>query len=166
MEVFDKDGNLVEGVMTAEEVQAKIDAEKAAWQKQTAPVVTPNANEEVLNLVKSLSDKVEKLSGNQTTFVTKDIANTLDDEKKAVFETKFQSLSGYEETPEGIQKRAQDAYLLTTGQQYEVKGINMQNINAVNGAPVTPTMPKAQVDEAFKSTFGISDADVQKYGNK
>lgn len=165
MEVFDSEGNKVEGVMTAEEVAAKIEAEKSAWEaSQTkAPVADPNA---VPEWFKPFAEKVTQLSGNQTSMVTSEIAGGLDADKREAFTKRFDSLTGYEETPEGIQRRAQDAYLLTVGQPYQAQAINMGNIVATGGSPTRPSAPAPEIDKAFGQVFGISEADAAKYGNK
>lgn len=170
MEVFDSEGNKVEGVMTQAEVEAKIAAEKAAWEASkttppapAAPAADPNA---VPEWFKPFAETVTRLSGNQTTMVTKEIADGLDADKREAFTKRFDSLTGYDETPEGIQRRAQDAYLLTTGQPYQAQAINMQNVAAAGGGPTRPSAPAPEIDKAFGATFGITDEDRNKFGNK
>ena len=169
MEVFDSEGNKVEGVMTAAEVAAKIEAEKATWAAEqkppapAAPAADPNA---VPEWFKPFAEQVTKLSGNLQTTVISDYAASLDADKKQAFNSRFDSLTGYPDTPEGMQKRAADAYLLTTGQPYEAQAINMGNIVAAGNGPVRPAAPVGEVDKAFAQTFGITEQDVAKYGNK
>lgn len=169
-EVYDADGNVIEGYLSAEEVAAKLEAEKATWEasqkKEEPPVVTTPAVDEPPVWAKSLMEQVERLSGNQRTTLVKDFTSGLDADKQKEFDAKYNALSGYDETPAGIQKRAQDAYLLTTGQPFNSTEINMQNIVGSTGSIVKPTPPKPEVDQAFKTIFGISDEDVTKYGNK
>lgn len=167
MELFDANGNKVEGYLSADEVAAKVAAEKAAWEatKPTTPPTPPApAENEPPAWFKPFAEQVQRLSGNQTSTLVKDFVSGLDADKQKEFDAKFNSLSGYDETPEGIQRRAQDAYLLTTGQPYNANAVNMQNVVSSGNRPVKPEAPKAEVDEAFKSVFGISDEDVKKYG--
>lgn len=166
MEVFDSEGNKVEGVMTAEEVTAKIEAEKSAWEASKAPVVPAADPNAVPEWFKPFADKVTQLSGNQRTMVTSEISGGLDADKREAFTKRFDSLTGYEETPAGIQQRAHDAYLLTVGQPYEAQSINMGNVVATGGSPVRPSAPAPEVDKAFGEVFGINDADRAKHANK
>lgn len=168
MEVFDKDGNPVEGVFTQAELDAKLAAEKAAWeeaQKQNTPP-TPPASTEPPEWFKPFAEKVDKLAGNQTTMVVQDITTGLDAEQRESFNKKFESLSGYGDTPEELQRRAQDAYLLATGQRYEENAINLNNLTATTGVPVRPTATSSGDEKAIQQVFGITDEDVNKYGNK
>jgi len=166
MEVFDSEGNVVEGVMTAEEVTAKIEAEKAAWEATQKPADPAPAGDEPPAWAKELINKVQTLSGNQQSMVVGDITGGLDADKREAFTKRFDSLQGYEDTPEGIQRRAQDAYLLTVGQPYQSQAINMGNIVASGNGPVRPAAPALEVDKAFGAAFGITEQDVAKYGNK
>lgn len=167
MEVFDKDGNPVEGVMTQAEVDAKLATEKASWEEANKKPDTPPApSNEVPEWFKPFADKVDALSGNQRSMVVKNVAETLDADKRTQFDAKFNNLTGYGETLEELQRRAQDAYLLTTGQTFESQAINMQNIAASGGSPVRPSALAPELDKAFCQAFGITEADVAKYGNK
>lgn len=171
-EVYDADGNLVEGYLSPEEVTAKLDAEKIAWEAANppAPVVVPPVAAPAADAppawAQSIIDKVEQLSGNQKSTLVKDFTSGLDADKQKEFDAKFNSLSGYEETPEGIQKRAQDAYLLTTGQQYSATPINMQNIAASTGGPVRPAASAPAIDKELGAIFGNTEDDISKYGKK
>jgi hypothetical protein len=170
-EYYDADGNLVEGLFTADELTAKIEEAKASFTPPPAdpvPPVTPVAttDNEPPEWFKPFAAKVDQLAGNQKETVISSIAAAVDAEKRVNFNTNFNNLLGYAETPEGMQERAKAAYLLTTGQQYNDGAINMQNIDASKGGPTKPTAPPAAVDEGFKKTFGITDEDITKYGNK
>lgn len=166
MEVFDSEGNKVEGVFTQADIDAKIAAEKATWEASQKPADPTPAADEPPAWAKSLINKVETLSGNQTSMALGDITSSLDADKKEAFTKRFESLTGYSDTPEDIQRRAQDAYLLTVGQPYQAQAINMGNIVANGNSPVRPSAPAPEVDKAFAATFGLSEQDVAKYGNK
>lgn len=167
MEVFDKDGNPVEGVFTQAELDAKLAAEKAAWeesQKQTTP---PPVSNEPPDWFKPFAEQVQKLAGNQTTTVVKDYTANLDADKKAEFDRRFNALAvGYDDTIEGQQKRAADAYLLATGQPYDANTINLTNLTAGVGSPVKPSATPTAADKDIQQVLGITEEDVNKYGNK
>jgi len=169
-EYYDANGNLVEGLFTADEVNAKIEEIKAAVvPPEPAPVVpvTPPTNDnEPPAWFKPFAERVNQLAGNQQETIISTIASAVDAEKRNNFNTHFNNLAGYEDTPEGMQERAKAAYLLTTGHQYGDNAINMQNVDASKGGPVKPAAPAPEVDEGFKKTFGITDEDIAKYGNK
>ena len=93
MEVFDKDGNVVEGVFSQAELDAKVAAEKTTWEASQAPVtpvvpVTPSADEPPV-WAKDLISRVENLSGNQKTMVVSSIAESLDLDKKTQLHSKY-----------------------------------------------------------------------------
>jgi hypothetical protein len=169
-EVYDAEGNLIEGYLSPEEVAAKIEAEKAEWAKikPPAPVTTEQKSneDEPPAWFKPFAEQVQKLSGNQTSTFIKDYVSNLDADKQKEFDAKFNSLTGYDDSPEGIQKRAQDAYLLTTGQPYNATAVNMQNIVASTGGPVRPSAPKPEVDKGIQEVLGITEEDANKYASK
>jgi len=174
MEVFDKDGNPVANVFSQEELDAKLAAEKTAWEEANKPpespaAVTPPAvdpNEPPV-WFKPFADKVDRLAGNQTTMVVQDYTNGLDAEKRAEFDKRFNGLTtGYEDTPEGQQKRASDAYLLATGQPYTANEMNTANFTASQGHIVRPSAAKPEIDTAIQGAFGVTAEDAAKYGNK
>jgi hypothetical protein len=159
-ELYDADGNLVEGYLSPEEVAAKIEAEKAAWQKPAEPVTPAPAatnDNEPPAWFKPFAEQVQKIAGNQTSTFIKDYVSGLDADKQKEFDAKFNSLTGYDESPEGIQRRAQDAYLTE---------VNMQNIVASTGGPVRPSAPKPEVDKGIQAVFGITEEDANKYASK
>jgi len=92
----------------------------------------------------------------------------LDGDQVTELQNKFNSLTGYDETPEGMQRRAEDAYLLTTGQRFDAGTMDMKNIaSGVGGKAGVTAPPQASADEqALRSALGISEEDIQKYGNK
>lgn len=174
MEVFDKDGNPVEGVFSQAELDAKIAEAKAAV---VPPVVTPTvpatpvvpAAPLVDPLLTSLQEQVTTLSKGFETSVTTKFAGGLDADKKAAFEKKFEELavlSSYDKTPEGLQRRAADAYALTTGQPFNFDALNMGNLGNVNGkAPTVPNKELREEDKAIAAALGNTPEDYKKYGS-
>lgn len=181
-ELFDKEGNPVEGALTQDELEAKIAEEKAAWEEankapKTPPAPAPETSpagddtpEWAKTLVENLStlkSQVEILSGNQTTTTIKQYVEAVDDDKKEEFNKKFESLTGYDNTPEGLQQKASDAYLLVTGQRYEDSGIDMRGFTGVGRGPVEGKKQEESADaKAIEEVFGITDEDKAKYSNK
>ncbi len=167
MEVFDKDGNPVENVMTAEQVAEKIAAAKKEWEEKNKPPVAapvPPPSDEPPAWFKPFAETVNRLATNQQSTIVADVVSAVEADKRELFNTKFNNLTGYPETPEGLQARARDAYVLTTGQPYNAPAVNMQNIVAANGRPVIPQAPKGEVNKEVAAVFGISEEDVKKYG--
>lgn len=181
-ELFDKDGNLVEGALTKDELEAKLVEEKTAWEEankeqppaeDTPPAPAPSGDEtpewakSLVENITSLKSQVDTLNGNQTSTTIKQYVEAVDDDKRDEFNKKFESLSGYDETPEGLQQKASDAYLLVTGQRYEESGVDMRGFTGVGRGPVEAKKPEDSADaKAIEEVFGISDEDKEKYGNK
>lgn len=178
-ELYDKDGNLVEGAITKEELDTKLGEAKISWEAEQKPAeeqkqVEQKQTDEVPPWAKkfvdgfnTLQEQVNNLNGNQTTTHISRFKNAVDTARQADFQTKFDSLTGYENTPEGLEKRAADAYLLTTGQRYEESGMDMRGFTSNGRGPVDTIKPtNSESIKAIDQTFGISEADAEKYGNK
>ena len=159
---FDADGNEVEA-FTQEELDAKI-AEAKAVPLEKAP--EQKKDDELPAWAQALIQQVQTLSGNQRSVFVGQIEQSLSADERSAFKAKYDSLTtGYDETPEGIRRRAEDAYLLTTGKKFD-SSVNMANVVAAAGGPVVPAPPRKEVDEGFKQVFGLTDEDVNKYGPK
>lgn len=174
-EFFDKDGNPVEGVYTKEQVDAMVEAAKAA----AAPVATPATPtetpvpatpvvEEPPAWAKTVIEQVNTLTENTRRQYVDQVTAGLSAEDKAKLSENYNRLAGYDDTPEGIQARAQAAYLLTTGQQYTASHVHMGNMNAAGSGKVNINeRPQAtEADAFFGKMLGITDEDRAKYGVK
>lgn len=152
-------------VFTKEELEASLEAQKVELAKTTTEVKT----EEMPEWAKSIKAQVDALGGTvQSTVNGKyldKVSAGLDADKSKDLTTKFESLTGYEDTAEGRQRRAEDAYLLTVGERYTDGGVNMNNLSNASGAKnsVTTDAQTSAADKEIQSMLGITAADVEKY---
>lgn len=176
MEVFDKDGNPIENVFTQEELEAKIKesseaavaaAIKQAEEEEAAAGQQQQQQGDVPEWAQSLMQRVDSLSSNATrTFVDR-VSSTLDADRRKEVEAKFNQLSGYEETPEGLSRRAEDAYLLATGERFNAGKVDMANLAAAGGGKAQVDVKvTSEADKQIQAALGITPADVEKYGKK
>jgi hypothetical protein len=180
---FDKDGNEID-VFSQEEIDAKIkealekaEAEsksqkeaadaKAAAEKATAEAAAGQKNDEVPEWAKPIIAAVDSLKSNHTQTYVERVAAGLDADKRKLVESKFSSLSGYEDTADGLARKAEDAFLLATGEKFNAGTVNMQNLMAAGGGQ-TQTKDKVvtEADKEIQSALGITSADVEKFGKK
>lgn len=181
MEVFDKDGNPIENVFSQEELDAKLKEAKEAADAEVAKAKTdadvevaknktPETQkpDEVLATLKELQETVSGLVKTTETSGASKFTSSLDEEKKTVFNEKFEALQktgAYENTPEGIEKRASDAYTLTTGTAFDFNNFNMGNLSAVSGkSPVKSNVQQSEVDKILSEVLGNTEDDIKKYG--
>lgn len=169
MEVFDKEGNPIEGVFSKEELEAQVQVELDARIKaaEEAEAAEQQQQTDMPEWAQSLMQKVDSLSSNATrTFVDR-VSSTLDSDRKREVETKFNQLTGYEETAEGLARRAEDAYLLATGERYNAGRVDMSNLAAAGGGKTqTDSRVISEADKQIQAALGITPADIEKYGKK
>lgn len=187
MEYFDKDGNKIEGLVTQEELSQKIteaiDAAKLEFEKnkesdgdkdQGKDPKEGNDADDVVEKVKAAleslgisKEKIDTISNNQTSGFLSKYKNLIDEDKKEEFQNRYNSLQGYGETPEEIEKRAQDAFLLTTGARFSDEGLNMQNLGHSTGnkANVNDKKEMSDLDKSISNVLGNSDDDIKKYSS-
>lgn len=165
MKAFDAEGNEIE-VFSQEELDAKL--KEATPAPAPAPIEKKEAEStEIPVWAKELMGKVDALSGRETQTYVGRVVSGLDTDRKKEVEAKFQQLSGYDETPDGLARRAEDAYLLATGEKFNADTVNMKNLAAAGGGK-TDTAPKVttEADKQIQSALGITQADVDKFGKK
>lgn len=175
MEVFDKDGNPVEGVFTQAELDAKIEEAKKAFTPVAStetPVVDPTkvtATPALDPIITSLQEQVAALATGFQSSVTSKFATGLDADKKTAFETKFKELAAlpsYDQTPQGLERRAADAYAITTGQPFNFDALNMGNLGVSGGkAPTAPNTELKEEDKGLAALLGNKPEDYKKYGS-
>lgn len=175
MEVFDKDGNPVENVFSQEELDAKI---AEATKVVVPPVVEPKKEdvqvpatvkpEDIMAALTALQATVGSIVKSTETTGASKFTATLDEEKKTEFNTQFEALQKtgqYENTPEGIEKRAAAAYMLTTGESFDAGNFNMGNLSAAGGkSPTKPATEMTEVDKQISAVLGNTEEDFKKHG--
>lgn len=180
MEVFDKDGKLIEGVFSKEEVDAqikaasekavadaKVVADAAAEAARVAAEEAAAGGEQVPEWAKTLQQRVDSLTNHNTQSYLGKVVTGLDADKAKEVEAKYSSLSGYGETPEDLARRSEDAYLLATGQKYNAGTVNMNNIMASGGGRIQGEgKVTTEVDKSINDALGNSAADIAKFGKK
>lgn len=184
MEVFDKDGKPVENVFSQEELDAKIkeakDADAAAAAKAKADADTaaeaaktkaPEAQkpEDMMAVLKALQETVGSLVKSTESTGASKFTSGLDEEKKTAFNSQFEALQKtgqYENTPEGIEKRAAAAYMLTTGEAFNAGNFDMGNLSGAGGKSVTKAnAQQSEVDKQISEALGNTAEDVKKHGD-
>lgn len=168
MEVFDKDGNLIEGMFSKDEVDEHIEAARKAVLDEVKPKEEEKQNtDEIPAWAKPLFDKVGTLESHNTqTFLGK-VTLGLDADKRKDIEEKYKNLSGYDETSEGLARRAEDAYLVVTGEKFNAGTVDMSNLmGSGGGKSVIDSKVTTEADKTIQSLLGITSADVEKYGKK
>lgn len=178
MKAFDKDGKEID-VFSQEELDAKLkeftdktasekaeaDA-KAAADKAAADAAAAAGgnNDEVPAWAKPIIAAVDSLKSNHTQTYVEKVATGLDADKRKLVETKFAGLSGYDETPEGMARRAEDAYLLATGEKFNAGTVNVQNLmGSGGGRTATNDKVTTEADKEIQSALGITAKDVEKF---
>ena len=80
---------------------------------------------------------------------------------------KYSSLTGYAETPEGLARRSEDAYLLATGEKYNAGTVNMGNLIASGGGKSnTDAKVVTEADKSINEALGNTAEDIAKFGKK
>jgi len=172
MEVFDKDGNPLEGVFSKEEVEAQIEAAKQqaiADAKTEADRLAAEGKkeEEIPAWAKPLLEKVGALETHTTKSFLGKVTSGLDTDKKNEIEKRYEGLQGYENTPEGLSRRAEDAYLLVTHEKFNAGTVDMSNLSAAGGGKTNFNVKETSgVDKEIQKDLGITQADVEKYSKK
>lgn len=117
---------------------------------------------------KPFAYQVQALSGNQQSQHIKKVTSVLDADKRKEVQEKFDSLQGYDTTTEGLESRAHDAYLLVMGEKPDSGAVNVANLNVAGTGrvPLITGKESSSTDKEVQKALGISDADVEKYGNK
>ncbi len=176
MEVFDKEGKPIEGVFSKEEVEAQVkaasekaiaDAKVASDAAIEAARVAAEQNGDMPEWAKTLSQKVDSLSNHNTQSYLGKVVTGLDADKAKEVQAKYDSLGGYAETPEGLARRSEDAYLLATGQKYNGETVNIGNLMA-SGQGRSHIDPKVttEVDKNINAALGNTPEDIAKFGKK
>lgn len=179
MQYFDKDGNEVTDVYSKEQLDEALKKKEKEVREELKPKedvpaepsqpATPGPEKN------PLEEKLEQLSGvvsafvnNQKQAVVSKYTTGLDADKRKAYEERFNAMQGYGDTPEEIERRASEAYLLETGQRFNDSGFNMQNLAVVAGKNQGGQRSQKELseqDKALGALFGNKPEDYEKYGN-
>lgn len=191
MPLYDKDGKEVEGAMTKEEVEKAVaDAEQALIDEAATEVKTQEQKDKDAADAKAVADQKaldDKAAADKAAAEGKPVADPRvesaltrlerieqerladahagnDPEKRSAFITKYNRLSGYPDTAEGIAERAADASKMAFGETPSVS----VSADAGTGRQVDTKVQikKTEADEALGKVMGITDADREKFGPK
>lgn len=175
MATFKDDAGNEVTAFTQEEVQAQIasaiEEAKKATQKTEDPKVVPIDVEAIkAEILKSVEEKTNavrtEVKSEKLQAVKSVLGNELDADTRKVYEAKFDSLTaGYEDTPEGYQARARDAYLLATGKPPAVD-FGLNNMMAPMAKSTVTSTQTTELDRGIRAALGITEADAEKYGKK
>lgn len=176
-ELYDKDGNLVEGALTKEEHEAAIttksqeavEAYKAAnppkeekqeekqdgGEKTAAELAAEAAEAAVAAALRArdISDMAKLYAPGDATKQNEIIQNA-------------GRLQGYEATAEGLASQMEAAASMAG---IDVKGVDISGITSTGGGRNVDTAPKgstSEVDKSLQTALGIKPEDAEKYGKE
>lgn len=181
-DLFNEAGEKVEGAMTKDEIAtATKTAEDAAveqYKKDNPPPAVVEkkqddaaaVTEEMPAWAKEIKSTVDKLAGTVTTTTRETIADRYagaDKENRDKFQQKFDRLTGYEDTPEGLAARAEDARTLAFGENAPVidvaaLGGTGSGRNVDDAGKKTPS----EADKTVRTLLGITPKDVETFAPK
>lgn len=126
-----------------------------------APVIDP--------AIAQLQTQLQSLSKAFEMTVTSKYGTGMTPEQKAAFDAKFTELSSLptyaDTTPAGLEKRAEAAYTLATGQPYQYNAMNMQNLGISGGkSPTAPNNELKEEDKSIAAALGNTPEDYKKFG--
>lgn len=179
--LFDENGNEVEA-FTKEELDAEIEKfkkeeEDADAKKKEEEAAAAKAKEEEENKQKAETEKTEvekmnerlsRIEAENKQLKVEKLADQFagnDAEKRKIFMAKFDRLTGYEETGDGLIERATDAAKLAFGEDAGIDTTTLGNAGGRNPGDVKQVQT-TQADKDIQSALGISEDDVKKYGGE
>ena len=173
MKAFDKDGNEID-VFSQEELDIKIkeanDTAIAAAKAEAEAAAAPAAqqqSDDIPEWAKQLIAKVDSVSTRETLSYVDKVSASLDADRRKIVGAKFSSRTGYDETPEGMARRAEDAYLLATGEKFNAGTVDINNLAAAGGGRTnTDVKAVTDADKNIQAALGVTAADVEKFGKK
>ena len=180
---FDADGvEITEGIFSQEDVDKAITDAVAAKVTADEEAVTAKAAEDeaaakagpapgsVEETLATIQTTLANMTKSNETISSSKFVSDMDEESKTAFEKKYESLAktgDYEDTPEGLEQRGNDAYQLTTGQTFDHGNFNMNNLSSATGkAPTKPNQEQSEEDKGIGEALGNTEEDYKKHGNK
>lgn len=181
---FDADGNEVDGFTQAEldakakeladaaaakaiedykaanpvKTQEQIDAEKKAAEKAKAD------SEPIAKLTKTVETLQQQLNQERVAGFARTYAGA-DATKQAEFKTKFDRLTGYADTPEGIAERAADAAKLIGVDPVSVDISAVAGTGGGRNIDANKQVQATEADKIVQKALGITAEDVKKYSS-
>lgn len=173
--LFDENGDEVTA-FTQEELDAAkkeaVTAAKTADEEAAAATAKEKENADIAaadNATKTDAQKLEerlaRIEAENTKFRVEKLADQFagdDKEKRIQFMSKFDRLTGYEDTPEGMAERASDAVRLAFGIEAGVDTAGLGDSGG-RGEDSKGVVQSTEADKDIQSMLGISSDDVQKY---
>ena len=179
---FDEKGEKVEGVMTKDEYEAALaEAAKkagedavAAYKKDHPDVPAQDApkpaDADVSVQLKELTETVGTLKKGQEETLVSGLASRYagsDAAKQSEYKKAWNQLTGFADTPEGIEDRSKAAARLAFGSDTPAVNVNdVAGTGSGRNVDEKGNRIKTDGDKVMERLFGISDADREKYGPK
>ena len=171
-EYFDVNGDAItDKVYTQAEVDAQI-AEAAKVANVVVPpvvvppVVPPTAPAFDPTIIDNLTKTINSFVESKKSETLNRFAGSLDADKQTAIKARFDSLTGYEDTAEGIEKRANDAYTLEVGQRFDAGAFNMQNLSSNTGKnTISDPKRSTELDTEISKMLGHTAEDITKYSS-
>lgn len=190
MELYDKDGTLVEGALTKEEIETaqKTAVDAAAAKaledyKKEHPEPLAETDEEKIAREKKEKEEAEKKETEKTPQQIVEEAVTValkkrdvqdmakkfapgDPDKQKEILANIDRVTGFEDTPEGMVQQAEAAARMAG---IDTAGVNVSDVSATGSGrniDVADAKKTSEIDESLQKGLGISKEDVEKYGKE
>jgi hypothetical protein len=187
MDLYDKDGNIIEGAMTKDDIekakQEAVDAAKeAAIEEYKAANPSETAEEKAAREAKEKEAEGEKTPAElaqeaadravAAALRTRDIQDMAklyapgDSAKQKEIIDNARRVSGFEETPEGLVSQVEAAAAMSG---IDTKGVDLSGLAMTSGGrdvDVKPNVKATEADATVQNALGIKPEDVEKYGDK
>jgi hypothetical protein len=140
-------------------------ADQIAAEKAAADAKALADNEPIAKLSKTVEALQQQLNQERVSGFAKTYAGN-DQTKQTEFKSKFDRLTGYSDTPEGIAERAADAAKLigVDPKSVDIGGVSStgsgRNVDSAGAVKIT------EADKIVQNALGISAEDVKKYGGE
>ena len=175
MALYDDKGNEVEGALTPEEVQAKIDADKKViedaaieqYKKDNPPApapaeVIPPKTEEA-PAIQTDPAVLARLDAQERERLADKFAGQ-DPQKRADFLASYNKLTGFANDEAGIAARAADAQKLAFGTAPSVDVNTVAGTGGGRNADGAAGKPVVDLESPAAKLFGVTKEDAEKFG--
>jgi Mg2+ and Co2+ transporter CorA len=182
MELFDDEGNKVEGAMSLEEVttlKTELDtAKKELVGLSDKDLNFKNLREKVAGLETKLTDSQKAIDDankkalegmqaplNEAKDITISSLAGADEELKKKIQFHFDRIKDETLTVEQMKKKVRDAYLLATEKTIDLSGQIISSAGAGMHIPLTPKKEMTPELKGLASKLGLTDEDIKKHDN-